>query len=242
MEYHELEQAGLTRREITVYTALLKIGECSAGNIIKESGIPGSKNYETLDKLKKKGLVSSIVKQGRFFFQSHDPKAIIEYLDEQRREIAENVIPLLQELQNKPKQSRDASVYEGWQSIKSLYELMLRELKKGKTLCVLGVPLLAQEKLEPFLLNFNTRRLKKGINMNIIYHEEAKKYGKVREKMKLTQVKYLNKASVPSWIDIFGNYVIIFDIEENPTAILIQDKNIARNFRNYFETVWASCS
>ena len=97
----ELEEIGLTKREIKVYMALLEVGLSSVGQIIKKSGIPGSKIYETLDKLKKRGLISSVLKENKQFFQASDPKTILDFLDEQRRNILENVLPKLESLQKK---------------------------------------------------------------------------------------------------------------------------------------------
>ncbi len=53
-----LEEIGLTKGEISVYLALLKIGETTTGKIIEEAQISSGKIYEILDKLIKKGMVS----------------------------------------------------------------------------------------------------------------------------------------------------------------------------------------
>jgi sugar-specific transcriptional regulator TrmB len=53
-----LEDIGLTKTEIKIYLALLKLGQSTTTNIIKDAGIHASKVYEFLDKLIKKGLVS----------------------------------------------------------------------------------------------------------------------------------------------------------------------------------------
>ena len=239
MYFEELEGIGLTSREIRVYTALLEVGVSSVGAIIKKSGIPSSKIYETLDKLKRRGFVSSIIKDGKQFFEASNPQTISNYLDEQKRTIIENVIPRLDILKKKEKKKRESKMYEGISGLKSIYERMLRTLKKGDTIYVLGAPKIAQEKLEAYFLYFNKRRIQKGIKMKIIYALNAKEYGKKRERMQLTEVKYLTKEQVtPAWMDIFGDCIVIFNIEETPTGTLIQDDNNAKNFKRYFEILW----
>jgi len=235
----ELEEIGLTPREIKVYTSLLEIGLSSVGQIIRKSGIPSSKIYETLDKLKKRGLVSSVMKENRQFFMASDPRVILDYIDEQHRKMSEAVLPKLEILQKKVKKEREATIYEGIRGIKSIYERMLRTLDPGKTLYVLGVSLKAQEKLEPYILRFNKRRIRAGIRMKIIYHEDARKYGEIRKKMRLTEVRYMKKELItPAWIDIFSDQVVIFDFEDTPIGILIRDENVAQNFKSYFNIIW----
>ena len=59
-ELEELFQVfGLTQNEIKVYTALLHLKKGTKTPIVRESGVLSSKVYEILDRLIKKGLVSS---------------------------------------------------------------------------------------------------------------------------------------------------------------------------------------
>ncbi|MBT5021783.1 hypothetical protein HOK51_11585 [Candidatus Woesearchaeota archaeon] len=239
MYLKELEEVGFTPREIKVYTALLEIGESSVGAIIKKSGIPSSKIYETLNKLKSSGLVSTIIKQNKQFFSANSPDTILDHLDQQRNRLAETTIPKLNILQTQKLPEKESKVYEGTRGVKSIYELMLRTLKKGETLRVMGAPLKAQEVMAPFLKNFNSRRVKSGIKMKILYEEDSKEYAKIRKKLQHTQVKYLKSEHItPAWVDIFGDYISIFDVKDKPTAFLIKDKNIADSFKNYFDLIW----
>ncbi len=234
--YQELESIGFTQREIKVYIALLEVGTSSVGKIIQKSGIPSSKIYDTLDKLKEKGFVSSLVQNNKLYFTAESPERILNYLDEQRNNVAETAVPELKLLEKKEKQERSATLYENIKGIKSIYELMLRT---GKPIYVLGAPNIAQEKLTAYLLEFNKKRIKKRIKMEIIYHSDARKHGKIREKMPLTKVKYFEKDFVsPAWVDIFGDYVVIFNIEGTSTGNLIKDKHIAASFKKYFKLLW----
>ena len=55
-----LQELGLSKAEVKVYLALLKIGEGKIGNILKIVDITPSNVHESLEKLTKKGLVSFI--------------------------------------------------------------------------------------------------------------------------------------------------------------------------------------
>ena len=64
----------LTAGESKVYSALVELGETQVGNILKISGVSHSKIYDILKRLSKKGLVSSIVKNGKQHFSASHPK------------------------------------------------------------------------------------------------------------------------------------------------------------------------
>ncbi|MCK4552857.1 hypothetical protein KAT80_01510 [Candidatus Pacearchaeota archaeon] len=239
MNLDKLEEIGFTQRERKVYVALLEIGLTSVGAIIKKSGIPSSKIYETLDKLIKKGLVSFVVKNNKKYYQPSNPKTILKFMDEKKTTIEKDVLPQLERLYNFTKQQSEATIYEGVKGIKTIYERMLKELKKGDTLYVLGAPSKANELLEGYFLDYHKRRIKAGIKMKILYDKEAKKYGRTRKKMNLTQVKYiLEGQTAPSWIDIFSDCIVIFNLNKNPSCFLIKEENIAKNFKLYFELLW----
>lgn len=237
-----LQEIGLTPREIKVYKSLLELGLSSVGNIIKKSGIPNSKIYDTLDKLSRKGLVSSIVKENKKFYQANDPQTIIEFLEERKKKIQEDVVPLLEQAKNIPKNEKEATVYEGIRGIKSVYEKMLRETKPKKEILVLGASFVGQKAIEIYLQNWNKRRIKNNIKMRIIYYPEARAYSKLREKMELTKVRYLHKKEVaPAWVDIFDDYVVIFDFSaEVPLAFVIKNKSVSQSYKHYFDVVWGN--
>ena len=239
MDLELLNKCGISPREAKVYMALLKIGLSTVGPIVKESKVPSSKIYETLDRLKEKGFVSMVIRNRKKHFQASDPESILAVFEEQHSEIQDKLIPKLKLLKigNRP---YNATVYEGSRSFKIIYERMLRE---GGEILVLGAPLHAQELLEPFSLNWNSRRTKKKIPMKIIYQKEAKEYGKKRKKMPFTKVRYMKKELTPAWIDIFADCVVIFDLSrDKPLAFLIQSRGIAENYKQYFKTVWKDCA
>ena len=69
-----LEEIGLTKSEIKVYLALLKLGSSTKKSIVKESGITHSKLYEITDKLINKGLVSYVRKNKVLHFSAAPPE------------------------------------------------------------------------------------------------------------------------------------------------------------------------
>lgn len=246
MDIRILEEIGLTKTEIKIYLSLLKLGQSTTTNIVRDSKIHASKVYEFLDKLIQKGLVSYVIKSNKRFFTATDPKHLKEFLREKQRKIKEqedkinNLIPYLNSIKKEGEDTIKSEIYEGLRGIKSVYQKILTELSKGETQYILGAPKIANDKLEGFILDWHKKRIKKGIKCKYIYDSNVRDYGSIREKMPLTEVRYLpNNIVSPMWIEIFGGYVIIGHIKGNNAVLfLIQDKEIAKGYLDYFNLIW----
>ena len=240
-----LAEIGLTKSEIAVYFALLEIGSSTTGPIIKKARIASGKAYLILDKLIDKGLVTYALSTGRKYFQAKDPDRILDYLKEKEDELKNKeeqirkIIPKLKAEYEEKKYKPIAEVFEGIKGFRTFYEFALKELKKGEYIYVLGVPRKALERFEAYLLDWNERRIKSGIKMQILYNSDCKEFGAKREKMQLTEVRYMKEElETPAWIDIFKDYVVTINVHGNPVCFLIKDKNSAESYKKYFEILW----
>ena len=73
----------------------------------------------------------------------------------------------------------------------------------------------------------------------MIYNNDSKEFGIKREKLKLTEVRYMKKEQeTPVWIDIFKDYVITINVQEEPICFLIKNKETAETYRKYFQIIW----
>jgi len=245
MEELLLEKLGLTRGEIKVYLALVKLGESTIGPIGKESKVSKSKIYDILDRLIEKGLTGYIIKQDARYFTANDPCMILEYIGKKEKELentkkeVEKALPSLLLQRNSLDKKRVAELYEGFEGIKAVREELMLSFSAGDALLVLGAPKIANEKWEGWFLDFHKRRIKRKVRMKIIYNSDAQEYGEVRSKMGLTEVKYLPNFLVsPNWIDIFPNAVLFVVILYTPIALVVRDKELAESFRGYFDIMW----
>lgn len=241
-----LEKLGLTKGEIKVYLALNKLGESTIGPIGKESKVSKSKIYDILDKLIEKGLVGYLLKGGTKYFMANNPHMILEYIEKKEKELGKTkddvvaeVLPQLMMQRASTSKKRIAEMYEGFQGIKAVREELMMDFKSEDTLLVLGAPKVANVKWEGWFLDFHKKRIQRKVRMKIIYNANAKEYGKIRAKMRLTEVRYLpNKLVSPNWIDIFPNVVLFVIVLNNPIAFVVRDAELADSFRSYFEIVW----
>jgi len=245
MKEQLFEKLGLTKGEIKVYIALIRLGESTVGPLVYESKVTKSKIYDILEKLIGKGLVGYLIKSGTKHFTSSDPHMILEYISKKEGELKEtkqevlNTLPELLAQKGKAGERRIAEMYEGFHGVKAIRDELMSSFKSGETLLVLGAPKIANINWEAWFLEFHKKRIKNKINMKIIYNSDAKEYGRIRKKMKLTKVKYLpNNLISPNWIDIFPNAVLFVMILKNPIAFVIRDKDLAKSFESYFDVMW----
>ena len=243
------EKLGLTKGEIKVYLALTRLGESTVGPIVHESKVTKSKIYDILDRLIEKGLVGYIIKSGTKHFTPNDPHMILEYIGKKEDELNKtkqevtNILPQLMMQRGTATDKRIAEMYEGLQGIKAIREELMSTFKPQDTLLVLGAPKIANIKWESWFLEFHKKRMANKVNMKIIYNADAKEYGKIRKKMKLTKVKYLpNDLVSPNWIDVFPEAVLFIMVLKTPIAFVVRDKDLAKSFRSYFDIMWRTSS
>jgi sugar-specific transcriptional regulator TrmB len=245
METSTLEKIGMSRGEIKVYLALSRLGESTITPIVYESRVSKSKIYDILARLIDKGLAGYVVKNNVKYFIASDPHTILEYVERKENDLlsakksVEQLIPELIAAGKETQSKRLVEVYEGFLGIKSIREGLMGSLQKSGTLLILGAPKAANDKWEGWLLDFHRRRIKMGISARIIYNANAREYGKIRSKMKLTTVRYFTNALVsPNWIDVYPDSVLFGIVSPHPLAFVIRNREIADSFRVYFEVMW----
>jgi sugar-specific transcriptional regulator TrmB len=223
----------------------LELGSSTTGPIIKQARIASGKAYLVLDKLASKGLVTHITKANVRYFQPTDPQKLIDYMEEresalkEKEEALKTIVPSLRAKYEERKYQSRAEVYEGTKGFKAFYDWTLTELKEGDCINILGVSGKALERFDAYLIDWNERRIRAGIRMRIIYNQDARPFGKIRQKMRLTYVRYMKKNfETPAWIDIFRDYVVTIDVHAEPVCFLIKNKESAESYNKYFEMIW----
>jgi len=244
MVQETLRKIGLTEGEIKVYLALLELGSTTSGNIIKSSGISGSKVYEVLDRLASKGLVNFILKNQVKYFEAVSPNRILDYLEEKGKQIENEKISIqkiIPELILKQKQSKKATakIFTGWEGLKTANEDIIKTLKKGEEWLSMG--LTEQPRTwELYFTNKQKERAKKGIVLKHLINKKYQSLYEQRKKLAHTEFKFLPEDfEMPTSTEIYADKIIIFILsKEDPMAIMIESKAVADSFRKYFNVLW----
>lgn len=238
-----LEEIGLSEGERKVYLALLRLGASTSGPIAREARISASKVYPVLDKLMKKGLVG-VARKGRAkHFRACGPEQIIGYLEEKRRRIAqqEELIRRIAPLLMPQEASRTgAFLFEGVDSIKSIYHEIYETLGKGDEYIAFGIRGSdALRRANGFFQEWQVARGRKGIRGKIVYEHDARDLAASRLSAPHTQVRVLPKTfKTPAGINIYGKKTAIILWTDAPVVILIESEEVAASFKEYFRIVW----
>lgn len=245
----ELEALGLTRNEAKVYIALLELGSSTATPITRKAGLFSSKTYAALDGLLAKGLASYVVQDNKRVFRAEEPANLLEFLTEKKREIEEKetrareIIGSLNALRSAKKAPDEVLTYKGAGGFKTLYRKIYATLQRGETHFVFGAPRSANELVEEFLVEANRERVRRGIELKIIYNSDAREFGAKRAKMRFTQVKYFKKESfiAPTCFEVFGDcYGVYYITPGEIKCFVLRNAEIARSMRNFFDVIWNS--
>jgi len=233
MKQKQLEKAGLSPNEAKCYLTLLKLGSASANEISRKSGVHRVSVYDALRGLRKKGLISQIMKANKLLFEAGNPEKIQDMIEDKESELkeAKEIIPsLLLDFQS-ASQKQEVHSYGGLAGIKTV----LQEMLKSKTeILDFG----AEYKIKQFLPydypKWDKERIKKKIKMRIVANIKIKP-----AKIKLTKIKYVPSefnSSVSTYV--FDEKVALIMWVDNPVAILIEHKHVYESYKNYFDYLW----
>lgn len=242
-----LRSIGLTNGEIKIYFMLLENGSSKTGAIIKKSDVHSSKVYQILDKLIKKGLASYIIENNVRYYQASDPKQLVEYIHQKKREIDEQeqqikkIIPEILTKQRFAEHKQSAYIYEGIKGIKAVYEIMLDEWQHGEEYLVFTPGEEYQNKeINKFFKKHHLKRIERGVIVKVLALETQRNfYKKNYNRIPNFRFRY-TKNSLPATINIIHNKVSTLIWEPQPTAFVIESVDVAKKYRTFFQNLWAT--
>tara|TARA_Y100000310_G_C20607684_1_gene776374 strand:+ start:422 stop:1153 length:732 start_codon:yes stop_codon:yes gene_type:complete len=229
---------GLSDKEIEVYLVLLRRGQTSVQDIAKNSGVLRQSVYDVLDRLSHLGLISEIVENKKTHFSALSPEKLKEILDE-RKEVIDNVLPELLNLENKSLSKLNVQVFRGLKALKSIFSDPLN----GKEILSIQ-PIIGEEFMKEFYIgNFVQKRLERKIPIKIIREETRKG---LQEKI-ITNKKEFREVRIVKSLKDFKTHIIIYSdkvmlniYRDEPVSILIKDSFVAESFRLMFGIIWES--
>jgi sugar-specific transcriptional regulator TrmB len=239
----ELKLLGLNDIDIRVFLTMLELGESPASEIAQKSKIPRASIYDILERLEKEGLANHTIKEFKKYFSATEPRLIIKNLEHTKQKIT-SILPELEKIKKSaPEEKTKTEIYEGKKGIQAILNLMLEE----KELFVIGASRKTQEVLPYFIDSWHKERTKRKIKVKIIYNDipELKKELQKPEIKKVLgaqtnwDYKFLHTDYLsPVMTIVFGNKVVLINWVKNPSAILIQNKDISETYKQYMLNLW----
>ena len=235
-----LSEIGLNGSEATVYTTLLFKGAQSVLNLAKTTGIKRTTIYSILDRLLEQGLVHTQARttKKRFFVES--PERLESVLELKRKKLAGILPELNAHFLGLSEKDNYVRHYKGVAGIKTVYEKLLIELKRGDFYLVVT----DQEqwlKIDPeYFKNYIPRRAKIGLETRILRQLSlSDKIQKGEEARFQHQVRFLPENSlINTNMLIVPRKVIIIQIIEPVMAMVIENPSVIEMNKVLFEIAW----
>lgn len=237
--FHEF---GLTQYETKVYLALVELGESTTGKILEKANIHTGKIYHILGSLRKKGFVSEIMKNGIKRYIPTEPNEILEFFQKKRQKIndEEKVFKeILPDLNKKISQSKGKvhiEIFTGLKGMKNAFDKEINRYKNSRCLRINGITNYDKHPkkfVDYFQYNIFPKREKSKIEIKKIIDKRAKK--NVHEKH--SKIKLLNYDSIITFNNI-EDLTIISIWTDEPLFITIENKEMAKGFKENFELLW----
>lgn len=247
MNTEPLRQLGLTEGEISVYLALIALGETTSGPIADESEVSVSKVYAILDRLAKKGLASHVVKRKTKYFRPADPQRLMIYLQEKQQALEnqerdlKRLIPELEARRDSAITAETAQVFDGLRGIQTARERTLKSMREGDEMWVIGIAKTPYDKLTPYFEEYHKRRYEKGIFCHYLYNEYAREpFGRKSATYPLSEVRYMPEGMIThAWMEIYADTVTIGMNKGKSFSVVIQNQEVADSFKIYAKLLWS---
>ncbi|MFH0873810.1 MAG: helix-turn-helix domain-containing protein [Candidatus Komeilibacteria bacterium] len=246
----DLHQIGLSDKEAEVYLAVLELGTDTVQNIAKKAKVKRPTTYVALKLLISKGLVSSVEKGKKSFFIAEDPEHLVRFLDQQIKNLdlkKDNIKPLLSELKLINNRSADKPVvrfFEGKEGLNSLnaefYKEFSKEARSSKKsdeklyLCYSRDLLNKVFTAEEIEINREVRVRADVESLPLYNSTQPPKDAAKAKGIKLNEIEF----PFPCDIAVYKNKVRFISLIGKPSAILIEDKNLAQGLRSLFRLAY----
>jgi len=234
-----LTKLGFTEGESKAYIALSELGPSTVGPIVKRSGIAYANIYDVLRRLAEKGMVTFSTKGRTKIFQAAPPEELNYLLKRKeeelkdQRELVKKITPQLHNLQ-KQYEPENAEVFIGFRGLRTAYKKMLNESGRNEELLSTYIhdkhyDAAADQFYSELVQEYPKRKFR------VIANEEFRKstYATVaHHPMRYTDIPIFAQG------EVIGSYLLLVSWQKPIMATLITAKNLADNFRNYFENIW----
>ncbi|MFA6269077.1 MAG: helix-turn-helix domain-containing protein [archaeon] len=232
-----LEEFGLNPKEAELYLIMHKNGHSTAAELSKKTSILRQTVYDVLDKMISKGIVSQSTTNDTKVFAVVDPKVLLQMLENKRKMLTQ-ALPEFADVAVDSKNAHTVQTFVGYKGLKSIWDDMLVVGKD--TYFIIDYDVFGQLFKELFIQNFIAKRIEKGFWHHVIF--TSKTTPKIYEKSepeRLRDVRYLLKlTNFKSTVFFYGDKMGFFTTGEQPSAILIENKDAVASMRSIFKALW----
>lgn len=240
-----LEEFGLTRNESKVYLALLKLKQSKITDISSKSDLHTKNVYDSLDKLMKKGLVSSVIERNQKIFIAENPEKLKSMIQEKSQRL-DSILPSLLNMYSFIADSKNVSTFYGKEALrKRLSDIEESKTKVVRVFAPTELGFLDSNRFKSHILNLRRilRSNKKEIQLietdTIKSRKNAKNFDKGWKGTVKRKFYPFKKNNMINWT-VSGDLFSICIFDEEMLYIRIKSKIVAESFREYFDALWSN--
>ena len=239
-----LMKIGLSNAETQVYCALLRLGEAKSGEIIKLSSVSASNVHDACEKLLKKGLISTVIKNKVKHYYPVEPESLQLLLEKEallvkeKESVLKKILPEIKSMKQLVEKHQTAEVFLGLNGIKSAYKkLFALKEKKEEYVFFYKHDEINVDVVHKFFAKMDIEDYYKSIPTKALFSKEYETLFKKRKEKNTIKAKFTT-LPIPSSINVYGNKTLIISWTEHPVAFLIESREIAQTNKDLFNEVW----
>lgn len=241
-----LKTLGLSKNEAAVYGALMKMGACQAGPLVKETGLHREIVYQALASLEAGGLVTRSRAKSAQVFQANNPIRLQQRLDEAARQ-AKELMPSLQRLFQEKQAGIEVQTFFGREGlITNLYEVLDSAAhSRSKEVLIMGgagtlqhnvFEIMGEEAYLGYVRATQAAKVKKRLLAppahEALYREQYTSH-------KGNSLRLMDDdLTTPSYLRITDDLVSIELYQQEILVLQIRHALIAKSYRDWFEALW----
>jgi sugar-specific transcriptional regulator TrmB len=236
-----LESIGLHENEANLYLASLSMGPSTILKLSRASGMKRTTIYSVVESLKQKGLMSVEHKGLKKLYTPEDPQKLSVVLQSKQKQLS-SALPELSSLFNLKGDEATIKYYEGLEGIKTVYESLIRDIKPGEKYMVIS----DQEKWlsldSKYFQDFLERRAKLNIDIRMLLQDSktAQEFKKFQKNFNLRLKILPSKTSLVTNLVITPQKVVIHQLINPLSAIVIENKSTIQMHQQLFEIIWGA--
>lgn len=249
-----LKKSGLSTPEASIYAALLERGGAAPSTIAEDTHLNRTTVYRTLESLNVKGLVSTVRKHKKIFYQAEGSEALNAFvrnrmtLAERAQKTALSLEPKIENLLQFAAHKPVIKFFEGREGIRHIFEdhvagstsyEMLGFSNVKNIISFLGASFARKYIAKKVKLNVVTRGIFPNTSQDHAYLPTY--YGRV-PKRNMPEARYITEKHFPfeSELTIYGkNKVSIVNVhDEKLVGIIIEDQMMHDMLCMIFELAW----
>lgn len=235
----QLESFGFSNKEARLYLIALELGTFSIQEISLKTDIKRPTCYVILEKLTKRGLVSTVLTENKKRYKVESPKNFIRQAQNNLK-YAEQLVPSLLSISAKNKEKPKLKYYFGQEGMRNIYEELL--LTQSKSMYYVGSTKSQIETVgEEYLKDYVQRRAAIGIKVKTIRMKETQSSEPLfnQSKQLMREVRYSPEGIfIPDTVCVIGDKVAVVFTQNSNFGFIIESPEFSKTILGFFNALW----